>query len=68
LLEDLTEQVIYGTIEPYPASVAGQLVGVRLRLLEHERRVKETEELEGRLDALEEVARRTKGGSTRWGA
>jgi hypothetical protein len=53
LLEDLTERVINGGLEPYPASVAGQLIGVRLRLLEFERKVKETEELEERLAELE---------------
>jgi hypothetical protein len=57
LLDDLTEQVVSGELEPYPASVAGQLVGVRLRLLEYERRLKETDELEAKVaelaDALE---------------
>ena len=60
LLEDLTERVISGDLEPYPASVAGQLTGVRLRLLEHERKVKETEELEQRLIGLEEALKRQK--------
>jgi hypothetical protein len=53
LLESLTEQVVSGELEPYPASVAGQLVGVRLRLLEYERKVREQEELEERLARLE---------------
>ncbi len=52
LLDDLTEQVVGGELEPYPASVAGQLVGVRLRLLEFERKVKETDELEAKLDEM----------------
>jgi hypothetical protein len=55
LLEDLTERVVSGTLEPYPASVAGQLVGVRLRLLEYEQRVKEQDELVARLEALEQA-------------
>ncbi len=58
LLESLTEQVVSGELEPYPASVAGSLVGVRLRLLEYERRVKETDTLEGRLDELSEAFER----------
>jgi hypothetical protein len=58
LLEDLTEQVVSGDLEPYPASVAGQLVGVRLRLLEFERRLKETDELEARLDEMAEALER----------
>lgn len=63
LLEDLTDQVVQGDLEPYPASVVGQLVGVRLRLLEYERRVKETDELEARLEALEQAQQ----GGRRWG-
>jgi len=61
LLEDLTEQVITGALEPYPASVTGQLVGVRLRLLEYERKLKETQELEVRLEELETVLAQRKG-------
>ena len=41
LLESLTEQVVSGELEPYPASVAGSLIGVRLRLLEYERKIRE---------------------------
>jgi hypothetical protein len=63
LLESLTEQVVSGDLEPYPASVAGQLVGVRLRLLEYERRVKEQEEIIERIEALEQVQQ----GGRRWG-
>ncbi len=58
LLESLTEQVVSGELEPYPASVAGSLVGVRLRLLEYERRVKETDTLELRLEELSEAFER----------
>ncbi len=53
LLEDLTERVVAGDLEPYPASVAGQLVGVRLKLLEYERRARETDELAVKLEAIE---------------
>ncbi len=65
LLQDLTTQVIEGTLEPYPASVAGQLVGVRLRLLEYERRLKETEELVVRIERLEQAAKEGQRGA-RW--
>jgi hypothetical protein len=68
LLEDLTEQVVSGELEPYPASVAGSLIGVRLRLLEYERRVKETEEIEARISELEEAAASGRRGNQRWGA
>ncbi len=63
LLESLTEQVVAGDLEPYRASVAGQLVGVRLRLLEYERRLKETDTLEGRIEELSAVFERQKGGA-----
>ncbi len=71
LLESLTEQVVSGELAPYPASVAGQLVGVRLRLLEYERRVKEQDELVGRLEALEEqiaAEKNSEGRRSSWGA
>ena len=54
MLEGLTEQVILGTIDPYPASVAGQLVGIRLRVLEYERKLRETDELEEKIAQLEQ--------------
>jgi hypothetical protein len=53
-LEALTEQVIDGSIEPYPAAVAGQLIGVRLRLLEFERRLRETDEIAQQVEELVE--------------
>lgn len=67
-LESLTEQVVSGEIEPYPASVAGSLIGVRLRLLEYERRLKETQEIEARISELEEAAASGRRGNQRWGA
>jgi hypothetical protein len=67
LLEDLTSQVISGALDPYPASVAGSLVGVRLRLLEYERKIRETDELLARLEVVEEAASTTNGGGRRWG-
>jgi hypothetical protein len=63
LLESLTAQVVAGDLEPYPASVAGQLVGVRLRLLDYERRVKDQDELEVKLEEMAEALERQKGGS-----
>ena len=58
LVEDLTNRVIgaEGT-EPLSASagaVAAQLINTRLRAIELERKIKETEELEERIAALEE--------------
>ena len=62
-LEDLTRDVLAGDLETGRAAVANQLINTRLRAVELERKIRETEELEARLDALEQQ----KGGS-RWGA
>ena len=56
LLEDLARRVIGGELETPRGAVANQLIGTRIRLLEYERRLKETEELEGRLAELEQGA------------
>ena len=70
LLEDLTERVLSGELQTGPAAVANQLINTRLRAVELERKIKETEELEERLARLEEIAghRAKPGGSGRWGA
>lgn len=54
LLEDLTEQVLDGRVQTNVAAVANQLINTRLRAVELERRIKETEELEERIVELEE--------------
>jgi hypothetical protein len=65
LLEDLTKRVIDGELETSRGAVANQLISTRIRLLEFERRLKEIEEVEARLEALEKA---TKGRSRPWGA
>jgi hypothetical protein len=55
LLEDLTERVLAGDVETGRAAVANQLINTRLRAIEQERKMRETEELEERLEALEGV-------------
>jgi hypothetical protein len=52
-LEDLTERVLAGDLETGRAAVANQLINTRLRAIELERKIRETEELEARIDALE---------------
>ena len=54
-LQDLTDRVLAGELDRADAAVCGQLLNVKLRALEQERRWKETEELEDRLEALESV-------------
>ena len=61
-LQDLTRAVLGGELETGRAAVANQLINTRLRAIELERKIRETEELEERLAALE----REEGG--RWGA
>jgi hypothetical protein len=68
LLADLTARVLKEEgaepLEPGPAAVANQLINTRLRALEQERKNKETEDLEARIEALE----RNQEGGRRWGA
>jgi hypothetical protein len=64
-LEDLTERVLSGELPTGPAAVANQLLNTRLRAIELERKIKETDELEARLEALE---RDGKEGGSRWPA
>jgi hypothetical protein len=65
-LRDLAEDVLTGKQETGRAAVANQLINTRLRAIELERKVKETEELDARIAALE-AARSQPGGSSRWG-
>jgi hypothetical protein len=53
-IKELTERVLSGGVETGPA-IANQLMNTRLRIIELERRWKEIGELEGRMQALEDV-------------
>jgi hypothetical protein len=64
LLEDLTERVLSGELATGQAAVANQLINTRLRAIEQERKIRETEELEARIEALEH----SQEGGRRWGA
>jgi hypothetical protein len=55
LLKDLYAGVLEGRVERAAAAVANQIANTRLRAIEVERRIRDTEELEGRLDELEGV-------------
>jgi hypothetical protein len=54
-LVDLTKDVLSGDLETGRAAVANQLTNTRLRAIEVERKVREAEELEERLEAIEGV-------------
>ena len=56
LLRDLTRRVLGegpALIAPGRAAIANQLLNTRLRAIEQERKLKETEDLEARIEALE---------------
>ncbi len=61
-LVDLTEDVLSGELETRRAAVANQLINTRLRAIELERKIKENDELEARIEALEQE------GGSRWPA
>jgi hypothetical protein len=60
-LEDLEERVLSGDLEMGPGAVVNQLINTRLRAIEIERKIREAEELESRLAALESVLKRRTG-------
>ncbi len=61
-LKKLVEDVLSEELPTGPAAVANQLLNTMLRSIELERRIKETEELEERLEALESVLKGRKIG------
>jgi hypothetical protein len=71
LLKDLTERVLgqegSEPLQTGQAAVANQLISTRLRATEQERKIKETEDLEARIEALELAQARQKGARP-WGA
>ena len=66
LLDDTTERVLNGDLKPYPGMVAGQLIGVKTRLLEFEKALHEQQVLEERLEQLEELANQQQQGRPGW--
>ena len=59
-LRDLTERVLAGDLETGRAAVANQLINTRLRAIEQERKNRETEDLEARIEALEQTQEQAK--------
>jgi hypothetical protein len=54
-LRKLASDVLSGEVGRSDAAVVNQILNTRARLIEIERKIKEQEELEGRLEALESV-------------
>ncbi len=70
-LSDLYAAVLDGTTEPKVGAVAAQIANVRARLVDTELRVKEQDELVGRLEELEEqitAEKNSEGRRSSWGA
>jgi hypothetical protein len=65
-LQDVIAEAHSGQLERGRAAVLAQLYGVLLRSVEIERKLREQEEIEERLRALE-AAHKAKRGGTRWG-
>ncbi len=63
-LEDLAAGVLAGTVDRGNAAVVNQILNTRARLIELERKFKETEELEERIERLEQT--RGEAGGKRW--
>jgi hypothetical protein len=57
----MADKVLSGEQDRSAASVAGQLLNIKLRAIEVERKIKETDELEERIEALERTQNREKG-------
>jgi hypothetical protein len=70
LLSDLTDRVLgkedTQALETGPAAVANQLINTRLRAIEQERKNKEAEDLEARIEALEAKLGQPMKGARQW--
>ena len=60
-LKDLAADVLSGDVGRSEAAVVNQILNTRARLIELERKFREQEELEIRLEALEDVLKRRTG-------
>jgi len=67
-MDDLTTRVLEGVLEPPVVHAVVALQNIKLRTLEVERKIKEAEEIEERLTALEEKQRQRQPmkGARRW--
>jgi hypothetical protein len=65
-LQELTKDVLTGDLETSRAAVANQLINTRLRAIEQERKIKETDELEARIEALEAKLAQPMKGARSW--
>ncbi len=66
-LRTIADDVLEGKLDKGRGSVAAQVLGVFTRVVEVERKIREADELEARLDALEQASEGRRG-SSQWGA
>jgi len=59
--KDLATDVLSGAVGRSDAAVVNQILNTRARLIELERKIREQEELQERLEALEDVLKRRTG-------
>ena len=64
-MQRLADKTLAGEVDRATAAVCGQLLNVKLRALEVGRKLRESEELEARLEELERVLEQRKE-SSRW--
>ena len=64
-LQEMADKVLSGEQDRSTAAVAGQLLNIKLRAIEVERKIKETDELEARIETLESNAKKE---GSRWPA
>ena len=65
LAAELTQKVLSGELEPQRAAVANQLTQTRIRAIEQQRKIRETEDLEERLQQLEASLPKSNGKPSR---
>ena len=66
-LAALYDDVLSGRVDRGDAAVCNQIINTRLRALALERDIRETEELAGRISALEQAAEGVEVASSSWG-
>jgi hypothetical protein len=66
-LSDLANDVLAGRVERGDGAVVSQILNVYLRAIATEMKVREVEEIEGRLEELETALERRREGGSRWG-
>jgi hypothetical protein len=66
-LSDLADDVLAGRVDRADAAVAGQLLGTVIRAIGTELRVREQEEILGRVAELEALLESQNEGGRRWG-